>query len=90
MTARCRSCRAPIRWADVNGRAMPLDPEPTPDGNVVITLVHHEGSSLERAEARVLTAREQRLLHPDRTRYRSHFATCPNARRHRRPRTRSA
>lgn len=31
----CRSCGAPIQWVwTVTGKAMPLDPEPHPDGNV--------------------------------------------------------
>lgn len=34
----CRSCGAAILWARTkNGKAMPLDAEPTPEGNVVLT-----------------------------------------------------
>lgn len=34
---RCRSCQKAVRWVDtVAGRKMPLDPDPTPRGNVVL------------------------------------------------------
>jgi hypothetical protein len=33
---KCRSCEKPVLWVKtVNGRPMPLDPEPRADGNVV-------------------------------------------------------
>ena len=37
MTDRCRSCQAPVKWVTTEaGRAMPLDAEPDPGGNVEI------------------------------------------------------
>lgn len=34
---KCRSCSKLVRWVDTKGgRKMPLDPDPTPRGNVVI------------------------------------------------------
>lgn len=61
--SRCASCQAEILWLrTVNNKAMPVDPEPVPNGNVVI-----EGET-----ARVLRRGEE---HPG-PRYKSHFATC--------------
>lgn len=71
----CRSCRVGVRWVEtVTGSRMPLDPDPTPDGNVEFT--HPDR---EEGPVRVLKASE---LAGDCTRYRykSHFATCPHAR----------
>lgn len=75
-TVRCRSCGAPIRWAKTRqGKAMPLDANPTPTGNVVIS---PDGA------ARVLTRKqvEQGGIVGDR--YVSHHATCPQAKQWRR------
>lgn len=71
----CRSCGAPIQWAHTaTGGRMPLDPEPVPHGNVrLVDGVAHvlsRGAAWDGVEPR----------------YRSHFATCPNATLHRRPR----
>ena len=76
-TAQCRSCGAPVRWVTMpSGRSAPLDPEPHPDGNVVM---------VSATRARPLTANRiaqaGKLPEP---RYRSHFVTCPNASEHRR------
>lgn len=84
MSDTCRSCRAPIRWAVTTaGRRMPLDLEPVPDGNVVI-----EGEKDGVPVVRVLHRDEQPALfeadQPER--FTSHFASCPDADRHRRPR----
>lgn len=55
---------------------MPIDKNPADDGNLVIV----EG------EARVLTTGERlREQKAGTTRFKSHFATCPNASSHRRP-----
>lgn len=83
----CSSCHQRVWWvrSAATGRAMPLDPDPTADGNVVI----------ERGAAVVLprqrdtgpTLFEQEPPPPDdRPRYTSHFATCPNAASHRKAR----
>lgn len=78
----CRSCHAPIRWAVTQkGRRMPLDPEPTPDGNLVLA----PAVEARRAPTVVaLTAHNDPPLDPNTPRYTSHFATCPDAPRHRR------
>ena len=73
----CRSCNAPIVWAITEkGRRMPVDAKPSAAGNL---LLDHE-----RGEWRAIvvknddTAAENEL-------HTSHFATCPNAARHRNP-----
>lgn len=64
-TSSCRSCGAPMLWVRTPaGRPMPLDPEPSEDGNVEIVdglaVVHHQPP----------------LDHGDL--YTPHFATCPD------------
>lgn len=69
----CQSCQAPITWTTnvVSGKRMPVNPTPTPDGNVVLT------SGNDGPEARVLT-RAELASRPTKTGlYKSHFATCP-------------
>ena len=71
MKTECRSCRAPIEWKKtLSGKSIPLDLEPVPDGNIVLT----DGDVAE-----TLGPLELELLDPDRARYVSHFATCPDA-----------
>jgi hypothetical protein len=70
----CRSCLAPIRWVLTgSGKRMPLDTEAVPDGNVTvdryeadhaIVVVHATPADVPASEA---------------LRYKSHFATCPEA-----------
>ena len=68
-SGRCKSCGGPIEWAvTIKGRRMPLDPSPVLGGNVL----------LDGNRATVVAPDESRLG------YVSHFATCPNAREHRR------
>jgi hypothetical protein len=93
----CSSCPAPILWAQVleldeagrwsrvknpeTGRmkSMPVDFQPNPLGNVI--LFHREGEGIV---CRVLKKNE---TPPPGARLRtSHFATCPNAKQHRRKR----
>lgn len=81
---RCRSCNAEIIWAKnaVNGLRNPIDASPTPDGNIRLEfrgigqppVAHYYGK----------TARELLVeKHGDKiVWYKSHFATCPNARQH--------
>lgn len=76
--ARCVSCRAPIVWvtSSTTGRPVPLDAEPTADGNVV----------LRDGQAVVLGKAGLAELPADAPRFRSHFATCPHAGQWRAPR----
>ena len=70
----CKSCGAAIRWYRTPaGKRMPVDAEPASDGNLVIL-------------AGVVQPIQADLFRgiPSGPRYISHFATCPNARKHRR------
>jgi hypothetical protein len=75
----CRSCSEPIFWivsAAPGHKSMPLNNEPDPTGNVVI----------ENGYARVLNADQRAAAVLDGTTlYRSHFASCPAAQKHRKP-----
>lgn len=73
----CRSCGAEILWVTTtNGKRMPVDREPSDRGNVDITDL---SQARYLRQGQVELAREANLpLHL------SHFATCPNAARHRR------
>ena len=75
MTVTCRSCGAQIIFGlTEKARRMPLDPDPVPDGNV---LVSRFGGDLL---VRVVDPKTQ----PAGTAlYRSHFASCPDAAKHR-------
>lgn len=81
----CRSCGAEVRWAHTaNGRAMPLDAEPVPDGNVVYTGRDvRNDRGVARPEVRVEA--QPPMFDDGQPRYVSHFATCPNADQWRKP-----
>ena len=67
----CRSCGAAIRWVYTSRkRAMPIDPVPVAGGNVEV---------FDMGTVSVVTPS------PGIVRYVSHFATCPNAATHRKP-----
>lgn len=77
----CRSCPEHIIWTTsvTTGKRMPVNAEPDPDRGNVLLLSGNDGP-----ESRVLTAAEV-MARPTRGGlYLSHFATCPNARAHRR------
>jgi hypothetical protein len=74
---RCSSCGAPIVWAMTpKGKRMPVNAAEDPAGNLWLT-VRHGGGFL--AFAATDTTDEP----GDCSRHTSHFATCPNAPRHR-------
>lgn len=68
---RCRSCRKRIIWA-ITGkmRRIPIDPDPTPDGNIVLQ---------DQGKFRPPLATVHTVRPPDTMLYKSHFATCPAA-----------
>jgi hypothetical protein len=72
-TSRCRSCGAPVVWRRhrVTGKPMPLNAEPTPDGDFVLDA---DGEHYHAAEPETTLARHL-----------SHFATCPQSREWRKP-----
>lgn len=75
--AKCRSCGEPIRWAEtVKGRRIPIDAQPAHDGNIRL----EERGHMQPPLAIVLTGQ----IESNTQRWRSHFASCPNAAQHRR------
>lgn len=82
MASKCRSCGAAITWARTSaGRSMPIDAEPCADGNIVLSEPVDPDAPVI---AMILTAEQVRQPSLGEPRYVSHFATCPNAARHRR------
>ena len=77
---KCRSCGAAVLWAMTrNAKRMPIDAQPVPEGNMVLTLKAGPPQALlvEKFYA-------DKHTEPGRNRYTSHFSTCPNAQEHRR------
>lgn len=75
--AECASCGCAITWEKtINGKSMPVDYEPSADGNLVI----RDGV------AHVVKVGDQLALGEDSSpeRFKSHFATCKFADQHRR------
>ncbi len=73
---KCRSCGAPILWAETEkGKNIPIDPTPVQDGNLVLIL--------RKSGLPPITMFADRLDGKGLPRYKSHFATCPNAGSHR-------
>ena len=67
----CRSCNAAIEWlVTTAGKSIPVDVEPTADGNLVVN-----GAG----EVQALGPLELLALPPGTVRRTSHFATCPDA-----------
>ena len=83
----CKSCGAPIKWAvtDEKRRFIPLDPEASRDGNVLVIDPHF---ATHRGPAWLVTVLTD--YHAEGKRdsgerlYVSHFKTCPDSGRHRR------
>lgn len=76
---KCRSCNAEIVWAknEKTGKLAPLDAEPSADGNIRLG---PDGTY----EIVVPSYRPRTNLHT------SHFATCPGAGKHRKPKPETA
>jgi hypothetical protein len=71
--AKCRSCAATIIWARTErGNNMPLDADPSPDGNLTFN---------EPGVVHVWPAGSNPPF--GLSRFTSHFATCVNAKKHR-------
>lgn len=67
-TEACRSCGAPVIWSStVSGNWMPVDAEPSDDGNIELVL---DRSALR---PRAVVGEPRAGLR------KSHFATCPDA-----------
>jgi hypothetical protein len=65
----CRSCHAPIYWAEVNGKPHPVERALSPKGTIALTL--HKGDDSVTAEVCPPGTRPQLHL--------SHFAVCKQA-----------
>jgi hypothetical protein len=76
--SQCRSCNAEILWCitDKNGAKMPLDLEANREGYWVKVELKPNGDKIVHR----LNREEQGT--DTRTRYTSHFETCPNASQH--------
>ncbi|WP_213573302.1 hypothetical protein [Rhodococcus sp. USK13] len=71
----CRSCRAPIVWAKTQQpKPIPLDPEPSENGNVATYLV----DGVLHANV-ILKAQRAALNAAGRPLYLAHFVSCPHA-----------
>jgi len=80
--AQCRSCGARIIWAlTPAGRRMPIDAAPADGGNVILHMPREPGA--EPTCTVVGKHSQPALFGDDGPRHTSHFATCPNADRHR-------
>jgi len=67
----CRSCNAEIIWATTNkGKAMPIDAEPNPAGNVELIPTPAGPRAIVHGQSPLMAE------HPVHT---THFQTCPNA-----------
>ncbi len=82
--AKCRSCGAPIIWAKTEaGKPMPLDIQPSPSGT--FTIRHADGRAWRGNLHEELQAIHKSKIKDLGPWYTSHFATCPNANQHRKP-----
>lgn len=76
--SRCRSCDAEIIWAvtEPGGKAIPVDADPSEDGNVeLLTRSSPTGYTVPPAAI----VHGQRPMLTDGTFHKPHFATCPQA-----------
>lgn len=84
MRATCSTCASPIEWGrfEKSGKAVPLDVGPVPDGNLVV--VRRDSGDVPIVRIATVADRER-----GGTLRRAHFASCPQAAEHRRPRSSS-
>jgi hypothetical protein len=69
----CRHCGAPVRWVTTakRGKPMPLDPEPNPEGNVILRSTDGAAVVLDIPD-------RDYAVELDETVWRAHFASCPH------------
>jgi hypothetical protein len=86
--ATCRSCDAVIEWVlTEKAKRMPIDALPVADGN--LTMDRDERGNLKMGPNGILRVRAVKAgeeLPAETSRYVSHFATCPDAAKHKKPR----
>lgn len=82
----CRSCGAPLLWTiTVKGKRHPVDRDPHPEGTIKVVA----GVSGAAPKSYVMAGLDLATMRADGVAlHRSHFATCPQAAQHRRPRGR--
>lgn len=90
--AACSKCGAPILWcATVNGKMQPLDLQPDPTGNILLTEEYRQTDRGVLQQCRVVTKAERESLFPPAgDRYMPHHATCPNAEEFRKPKRKAS
>jgi hypothetical protein len=71
----CRACHAPIRFVqlDTSGKALPVDPQPNPRGNVA---AHLAGGTRGLALLGFVISRDRLPGARDPFRFVPHYATC--------------
>jgi hypothetical protein len=83
----CRSCGAEIEWAEtVNGKPIPVDKIPVEDGNILLSMrwrcppvaVVQSAQQIAKLKSEAFHTGQKHVL------FKSHFATCPHAAKHRR------
>lgn len=81
---KCSACDAPIVWASTSaGGKMPVDAEPTPDGNLLLL------ATVDRRWVAIVIGKATRQAGTRAVmgeRHTSHFATCTDPERFRKPR----
>jgi hypothetical protein len=88
-TSVCRSCGAPILWVrTTHARALPLNVDEDPEGIVTLRERAREADRFLGPLAVVHSVKNPPPAGV--ARYTSHFATCPNAARHRKSGARPA
>jgi hypothetical protein len=76
----CQSCLAAIFWmTTTTGGRMPIDCEPVPDGNIRLLEEFSTVEVLGKKATSAARTKGEKL-------YKSHFASCPNAAKHRKGR----
>lgn len=83
--ASCSSCRAEIVWAvnEKSGKREPIDAGPVSNGNIEIVASGEDDEGRSHVVIRHLKGDELPLFGDAPPRYISHFATCPDAKTHR-------
>jgi hypothetical protein len=75
VSERCSGCGKTIFWAvSVNGSRMPIDDDPSPHGNVLVTV-----SRSNPDDKKCVVLAHGAPPPPGRNLYTSHFSTCPKA-----------
>jgi len=76
MKDKCRSCGADVVWTETtSGKRMPVDLEPTTEGNIILGLRH------ERPPVALVQTKQALELLKGELLYTSHFVTCPQSKK---------